>query len=192
MRYFLVFSMLIWSAVTQAETLAEWIAAMDADPDVLEVVQIDNPPIPLFGYVTLSTVKVRYVYTDGNSARENTKALVGINHGEQGEAWYWIGGVPEVLNNNPPEYMDAHNTLGPYTRAQIETFCNTKWAAIVASPAPIKNLDVQYIDGLTIQIYGLFNIPGDQTPWQRRSYILRFPANNSTLGQLVFERAAVE
>lgn len=188
MKYVLVFATLLWAALTPAATLAERLAELNNDADVLEAVQVGEPAQVGGGFAALWTVSFDVAWTSGDVAKRSKIGLIGISHGTQDESWYWAIRLPEPLTNVVVEYMDG-NENGPYTAAQVEAFCNTKWAGVVSSPAPIKNFRVERIDGLTIQVWGLFNVPGDALPWQRRSYILRYPAYNSTLGQIVFERA---
>lgn len=191
MKYLILFTTLLLAAAAPADTLAERVAALSNDPDVLEAVQIESPPGPLFGFENIKTVTVRYVYTDGDSARQNLVRLVGIDHGGAGEAWFWVGGVPSVLTNTPVAYFDGHDS-GPFTSAQIETFCNSKWATVETNPAAIKQFVLERIDGLTVRASGLFNVPSDATnKWQRRAFIMRYTTSNQTPNTVIFERVEV-
>lgn len=187
MKYVLVIAALLWAAFVPAATLNERLAELNNDADVLEAVQVGDPAQVGGGFAALWTVSFDVAWTSGDVAKKSKIALIGISHGTQEEAWYWAIRVPEPLTNAVVEYMDG-NQNGPYTATEAEAFCNTKWAGVVSSPAPIKNFQLQRLDGLTVQVSGLFNVPGDDLPWQQRSYILRFPASNSTLAQIVFER----
>jgi hypothetical protein len=172
-------------------TLAERLASLNNDPDVLEA-SIVSDAAPISGFNALYTADIRYAAIDGGRATDNRVRLVGIDHGGQNEAWYWLNSVPGVLTNTPVVFFDGHDS-GPFTSAQIKTFCNTKWATVETSPAAIKQFSLERIDGLTVRASGLFHVPSDATnKWQTRAYIMRYTSAGQTPTAVLFERVAID
>lgn len=69
----------------------------------------------------------------------STKRLVSVlieGFGAQGETATWINAIPEVLQT--AVFFDGHNN-GPFSRAQIEDFCNDKYVELLDPLSPRRS-----------------------------------------------------
>ena len=123
-------------------TFSERLAELNNDPDVLEAVT-RSEPARVSGFESIWSATITYASVSGNVARENTIALVGIDHGGQGKAWYWSRGVPDVLTNDPVKYLSGRTAggwaglTGAAQASAIEGFCNAVYEAAVARRATL-------------------------------------------------------
>lgn len=189
MKYLLILATLLYAALAPSETLAQRLAQLSGDPDVIGAHFVYESPQAISG-LDLHTQEIEYYGISGDSARLNKVRLVGINHGEQTEAWYWLG-VPSELTNNPPVYMAGHSQ-GPFDKAQVEWFANERWVSQVSGAAPIQNFTAKSLGPLSVLVSGLFNTPADTVKWKPLSFLLRYPSPSTNWEQVIAELAEVE
>lgn len=164
-------------------------------------VQVADAGVPLFG--GLVRVEVAYAYLDPETevVNNNRADLIVVDYTLPTEEAYWFTRIPAPLVTPPTVTYFSDRTISTITAAQIESFCNTAWKSTTAQgganqvgAANIRKFNVQPVDGLSVQISGLFQIVADGS-WEHRVYLIRLteanaPTNelNLSSGKIKFER----
>lgn len=197
MKYWIIFSALIYAAVTSGATLTERLAELNNDDDVLEAIIVSDAA-PISGFNALYTADIRYAAIDGDKATDNRVRLVGIDHGGAGEAWYWLS-VPSELTNDPVKLLTSRTTAGwgaltlAAQEAAVESFCNSVYAAANTGAQNIREFSVSAVKGDTVKVSGYFDIG---TTWEQQTWYIRLVDPNGSVAapysNIQFERVMTE
>ena len=193
MKYFIALLTIALAAFTQAESLQAKVDALGAAPGVLEA-WIDIAPVSMGKAGTLYAGKVAWVeVSNGTVSQKGIDVIVQHLGVVNQEAAYWVNDLPGPLKPAPADaYITGRNT--PFTKAQVENFCNTQWKATSGNAAARDVIDftVQNVSANTVRVQGLFHdvATGNRV---RLTYLISLvDANGSTSGANVKFEKVVE
>lgn len=166
MKYLLIFLTLITVAVTdatgQTAAVQTKVDALNAAPGVLEA-WIDEAPKTFGKAGTLYFSRVAWVQVVGTVVEQKgadvlVKVVEDANHQVTSQTAYWVGTVPGPLAAAVPDaYITGRTT--PFTKAQVEAFCNTQWKATSGNTAArdVIEFSVTNVTANTVRVQGLFH-----------------------------------
>jgi hypothetical protein len=190
MKYLILFATLTLAAITYADTLQQRVDALDAAPNVLEA-WIEVAPVSIGRAGTVYAGRVAWVESTGSTATQKGIEVIVVNLGVVGqEAAYWLNAIPEPLKPAAPDAYITGRTV-PFTKAQVESFCNTQWKATSGNAAArdIVEFSVENVTGNTVRVRGLFHDVATNNRLQLTYLISLVDANGATSGTNVkFEK----
>ena len=190
MRYLIAFLTLILAGVAVADSLQQRVDALDAAPNVLEA-WIDTAPVSIGRAGTVYAGRVAWVESSGSTATQRGVDVIVINLGVVGqEAAYWLNSIPEPLKPATPDAYITGRTQ-PFTKAQVESFCNTQWKATSGNAAArdVIEFTVTNVTGNTVRVSGLFHDVATGNRVKLTFLITLVDANGATSGANVkFEK----
>ena len=117
--------------------------------------------------------------------------MIVVNLGVVGqEAAYWLNAIPEPLKPAEPDAYITGRTQ-PFTKAQVESFCNTQWKATSGNAAArdVIQFTVENVTGNTVRVSGLFHDVATGNRVKLTYLISLVDANGATSGANVkFEK----
>ena len=147
-------------------TVQERINQLNAVPEVLDA-WIDRTPVSIPRAGELYTGRLAWGYLSGGVVRLDGHDIIVVKLGVIGEeAAYWLNQVPDILK---PAVADAYitgrtsaaaaNPKRPFTKAEVESFCNAQWRLTQGNSAAldIKDFSVTNFDANTVRVTGFFH-----------------------------------
>lgn len=190
MKYLIAFMTLILAGVAGADSLQQRVDALDAAPNVLEA-WIDTAPVSIGRAGTVYAGRVAWVESSGSTATQRGVDVIVINLGMVGqEAAFWLNAIPEPLKPAEPDAYITGRTQ-PFTKAQVESFCNTQWKATSGNAAArdVIQFTVENVSGNTVRVSGLFHDVATGNRVKHTYLISLVDANGATTGANVkFEK----
>lgn len=198
MKYFIALLTIALAAFTQAESLQAKVDALGAAPGVLEA-WIDIAPVSMGKAGTLYAGKVAWVEVSNGTVSQKGIDVIVQHLGEVGqEAAYWVNDLPGPLKAAPADaYITGRNT--PFTKAQVEAFCNAQWKAVLVNGVAVNaaardaiDFTVQNVTANTVRVQGLFHDVATGNRVRLTFLITLVDANGSTSGTNVKFEKVVE
>lgn len=189
-RYIILWAAVAVAAIAGADTLQQRVDALDAAPNVLEA-WIDTAPVSIGRAGTVYAGRVAWVESSGSTATQRGVDVIVVNLGAVGqEAAYWLNAIPEPLKPATPDAYITGRTQ-PFTKAQVESFCNTQWKATSGNAAArdVIEFTVTNVSGNTVRVSGLFHDVATGNRVKLTFLITLVDANGATSGANVkFEK----
>lgn len=189
-RYIILWAAVAVAAIAGADTLQQRVDALDAAPNVLEA-WIDTAPVSIGRAGTVYAGRVAWVESSGSTATQKGIEVIVVNLGVVGqEAAYWLNAIPEPLKPATPDAYITGRTV-PFTKAQVEAFCNTQWKATSGNAAArdVIRFTVENVTGNTVKVSGLFHDVATGNRVKLTYLISLVDANGATSGANVkFEK----
>lgn len=147
-------------------TVQERIAELNAVPEVLDA-WIERTPtsVPRAGEIYKGTLA--WAHLSGGVVRLGGHDIIVVKLGVIGEeAAYWLNQVPDILK---PAEADAYitgrtaaaaaNPKRPFTKAEVESFCNAQWRATNGNSAArdVIEFSLTNLTSNTVRATGLFH-----------------------------------
>lgn len=193
MKYLIAFMTLILAGVAGADSLQQRVDALDAAPNVLEA-WIDTAPVSIGRAGTVYAGRVAWVESSGSTATQRGVDVIVVNLGVVGqEAAFWLNSIPEPLKPAEPDAYITGRTQ-PFTKAQVESFCNTQWKATSGNAAArdVIQFTVENVTGNTVRVSGLFHDVATGNRVKLTFLITLVDANGATSGANVKFEKVVE
>lgn len=179
-------------------TTQERIAELKAVPEVLDA-WIERAAASIPQTETLYKGRLAWAYLKGGVVRLDGHDIIVVNSGVIGqEAAYWLNQVPDILK---PAEADAYitgrtaaaaaNPKRPFTKAEVQSFCNAQWRATSGNAAAldVKDFAVTNFDANTIRVTGYFHDVATNTRPRLNYFITLVDPNGATTGANVkFEK----
>jgi hypothetical protein len=127
-------------------------------PEVLDA-WIDRTPVSIPRAGEIYTGRLAWAYLAGGVVRLDGHDIIIVNLGVIGEeAAYWLNQVPDILKPAEPDAYITGRTV-PFTKAQVESFCNTQWKTTSGNTAArdVIEFSVDNVTGNTVRVRGLFH-----------------------------------
>lgn len=147
-------------------TVQERIAELNAVPEVLDA-WIETTPTSIPRAGEIYTGRLGWAYLTGGVVRLTGHDLIIVKLGVIGEeAAYWLNQVPDILKPAEPDaYITgrtaaaAQNPKRPFTKAEVQSFCNAQWRATNGNSAAldIKDFSVTNTAPNEIKVSGYFH-----------------------------------
>lgn len=189
-RYIILWAAVAVAAIAGADTLQQRVDALDAAPNVLEA-WIDTAPVSIGRAGTVYAGRVAWVESSGSTATQKGIEVIVVNLGVVGqEAAYWLNAIPDPLKPATPDAYITGRTV-PFTKAQVEAFCNTQWKATSGNAAArdVIQFTVENVTGNTVRVSGLFHDVATNQRVKLTYLISLVDANGATSGANVkFEK----
>lgn len=190
LRYAILWAAVAVAAMAGADSLQQRVDALDAAPNVLEA-WIDTAPVSIGRAGTVYAGRVAWVESSGSTATQRGVDVIVVNLGVVGqEAAYWLNAIPEPLKPATPDAYITGRTQ-PFTKAQVESFCNTQWKATSGNAAArdVIEFTVTNVTGNTVRVSGLFHDVATGNRVKHTYLISLVDANGATSGANVkFEK----
>jgi hypothetical protein len=190
MKYLILFATLTLAALSYGDTLQQRVDALDGAPNVLEA-WIEVAPVSIGRAGTVYAGRVAWVENTGATATQKGIEVIVVNLGVVGqEAAFWLNAIPEPLKPATPDAYITGRTV-PFTKAQVESFCNTQWRATSGNAAArdVIEFSVENVTGNTVRVRGLFHDVATNNRLQLTYLISLVDANGATSGTNVkFEK----
>ena len=193
LRYAILWAAVAVAALTHADSLQQRVDALDAAPNVLEA-WIDTAPVSIGRAGTVYAGRVAWVESSGSTATQRGVDVIVVNLGVVGqEAAFWLNAIPEPLKPATPDAYITGRTQ-PFTKAQVENFCNTQWKATSGNAAArdVIQFTVEYVTGNTVRVSGLFHDVATGNRVKLTFLITLVDANGATSGANVKFEKVVE
>lgn len=193
LRYAILWAAVAVAAIAGADTLQQRVDALDAAPNVLEA-WIEVAPVSIGRAGTVYAGRVAWVESTGATATQKGIEVIVINLGVVGqEAAYWLNAIPEPLKPATPDAYITGRTQ-PFTKAQVESFCNTQWRATSGNAAArdVIQFTVENVTGNTVRVSGLFHDVATGNRVKLTFLITLVDANGATSGANVKFEKVVE
>jgi len=193
LRYAILWAAVAVAAIVQADTLQQRVDALDAAPNVLEA-WIDTAPVSIGRAGTVYAGRVAWVESSGSTATQRGVDVIVVNLGVVGqEAAYWLNAIPEPLKPAEPDAYITGRTQ-PFTKVQVESFCNTQWKATSGNAAArdVIEFTVTNVTGNTVRVSGLFHDVATGNRVKLTFLISMVDANGATTGANVKFEKVVE
>lgn len=202
LRYLILWLAVAVAAITNADTLQQRVDALDAAPNVLEA-WIEVQPISMGRAGTLYAARVAWVESTGATASQRGVEVIVKNsglvvNGVNVEEAYWVNDLPGPLKPAPADaYITgrtseaAANPKRPFTRAEVESFCNGQWRATSGNAAArdVIEFSVSNVTANTVRVSGLFHDVATNNRIKLTYLISLVDANGATSGANVkFEK----
>lgn len=192
LRYLILWLAVALAAITNADTLQQKVDALGAAPNVLEA-WIETAPVSFGRAGTLYAGKVAWVEVSGQTVQQRGIEVIVKHLGEVGqEAAYWVGSLPAPLQVTPDAYITGRTT--PFTKSQVEAFCNTQWKATSGNAAArdVIEFSVSNVSPNTVRVQGLFHDVAANNRIRLTYLISLVDANGATTGANVKFEKVVE
>lgn len=195
LRYAILWAPVAVAAIVQADTLQQRVDALDAAPNVLEA-WIEVAPVSIGRAGTVYAGRVAWVESTGATATQKGIEVIVVNLGVVGqEAAFWLNAIPEPLKPATPDAYITGRTQ-PFTKAQVESFCNTQWKAVLvngvavnAAARDVIQFTVENVNANTVRVSGLFHDAATGNRVKLTFLITLVDANGATTGANVkFEK----
>lgn len=190
LRYAILWAAVAVAAMAGADSLQQRVDALDAAPNVLEA-WIDTAPVSIGRAGTVYAGRVAWVESSGSTATQRGVDVIVVNLGVVGqEAAYWLNAIPEPLKPATPDAYITGRTQ-PFTKAQVESFCNTQWKATSGNAAArdVIEFTATNVSGNTVRVSGLFHDVATGNRVKLTFLITLVDANGATSGTNVkFEK----
>ena len=194
MKYLIGFVIALVSLAAGADTLQAKVDALNAAPGVLEA-WVDKAPVSMGKAGTLYAGRVAWVQVTGAIVEQKGAEVIVKNLGLvvneiNTEQAYWVGSVPGPLAAAVPDAYITGRTV-PFTKVQVESFCNTQWKATSGNSAArdVIEFTVQNVTGNTVRVQGLFHDVATNQRVRLTYLISLVDANGATTGTNVkFEK----
>jgi hypothetical protein len=193
MKYLILFATLTQAALSYGDTLQQRVDALDGAPNVLEA-WIEVAPVSIGRAGTVYAGRVAWVESTGATATQKGIEVIVVNLGVVGqEAAYWLNAIPEPLKPATPDAYITGRTV-PFTKAQVESFCNTQWKATSGNAAArdVIEFSVENVTANTVRVSGLFHDVATNNRLQLTYLISLVDANGSASGANVKFEKVVE
>jgi hypothetical protein len=193
MKYLILFATLTLAALSYGDTLQQRVDALDGAPNVLEA-WIEVAPVSIGRAGTVYAGRVAWVESTGATATQRGVDVIVVNLGVVGqEAAYWLNAIPEPLKPATPDAYITGRTV-PFTKAQVESFCNTQWRATSGNAAArdVIEFSVENVTGNTVRVSGLFHDVATNNRVRLTYLISLVDANGATTGANVKFEKVVE
>lgn len=204
MRYLISFVLALATISVSAETLPQLKTRIKAaNPNIFAVGEdshgtfmpgvFGKPGEDLEGQ-DIYFVKLIWLIVENGAVKKATgdvivENLSGVNELVIG----WLGDIPESIKPAPADaYITGRNT--PFTKAQVESFCNTQWKATSGNAAArdVIEFSVQNVSANTVRVQGLFHDVATGNRIRLTYLISLVDANGSTSGTNVKFEKVVE
>lgn len=199
MKYLIGFLISLTVLAAQATTLQQQVDLLNAAPGVLEA-WVDKAPVSMGKAGTLYAGRVAWVQVTGSIVEQKGAEVIVKNLGLivneiNTEQAYWVGSVPGPLAAAVPDAYITGRTV-PFTKAQVESFCNTQWkaalvngVAVNAAARDVIEFTVSNVTANTVRVQGLFNDVATNQRVRLTYLISLVDANGATSGANVkFEK----
>ncbi len=194
MRLIIGFLISLTALASYADTLQAKVDALNAAPGVLEA-WVDKAPVSMGKAGTLYAGRVAWVQVTGAIVEQKGAEVIVKNLGlvvneVNTEQAYWVGSVPGPLAAAVPDAYITGRTV-PFTKTQVEAFCNTQWKATSGNSAArdVIEFSAQNVTGNTVRVQGLFNDVATNQRVRLTYLITLVDANGATTGANVkFEK----
>lgn len=171
-------------------TVQERIAELNAVPEVLDA-WIETTPASIPRAGEIYTGRLGWAYLTGGVVRLTGHDLIIVKLGVIGEeAAYWLNQVPDILKPAEPDAYITGRTQ-PFTKAQVEAFCNAQWRATSGNAAArdVIEFSVSNVTANTVRVSGLFHDVATNNRIKLTYLISLVDANGATSGANVkFEK----
>ena len=194
MKYLIGLLITLTALAAQATTLQQQVDALNAAPGVLEA-WVDKAPVSMGKAGTLYAGRVAWVQVTGSVVEQKGAEVIVKNLGlvvneVNTEQAYWVGSVPGPL---AAAVLDAYITgrTVPFTRVQVEAFCNTQWRATGGNTnaRDVIEFSVTNVTANTVRVQGLFHDVATNQRVRLTYLISLVDANGATTGTNVkFEK----
>lgn len=194
LRYTILWTAVVVAAIAGADTLQQRVDALKAAPNVLGA-WVEVAPVSLPRGGELYAGRVAWVEATGSTASQRGIEVIVLNSGkiENGvnvEQAYWVNEIPGPLKPATPDAYITGRTV-PFTKAQVEAFCNTQWKATSGNAAArdVIQFTVENVTGNTVKVSGLFHDVATGNRVKHTYLISLVDANGATSGTNVkFEK----
>lgn len=190
LRYAILWAAVAVAAIVQADTLQQRVDALDAAPNVLEA-WIEVAPVSIGRAGTVYAGRVAWVESTGATATQKGIEVIVVNLGVVGqEAAYWLNAIPDPLKPATPDAYITGRTQ-PFTKAQVEAFCNTQWKTTSGNGAArdVIEFTVANVTPNAVRVSGLFHDVATNNRIKLTYLISLVDANGATSGANVkFEK----
>jgi len=177
-------------AFAHADTLQQKVDALGAAPNVLEA-WIETAPVSFGRAGTLYAGRIAWVEISGATVQQKGIEVIVKNLGVVGqEQAYWVGSLPVPLQPAPADAYITGRT-SPFTKTQVESFCNTQWKATSGNSAArdVIEFTVSNVTANTVRVSGLFHDVATGNRVKLTYLISLVDANGATTGANVkFEK----
>jgi hypothetical protein len=174
-------------------TVQERIDQLNAVPEVLDA-WIDRTPASIPRAGEIYTGRLAWAYLAGGVVRLDGHDIIIVKLGVIGEeAAYWLNHVPDILKAAAADAYITGRTQ-PFTKAQVESFCNTQWKATSGNAAArdVIEFTVDNVTGNTVRVRGLFHDVATNNRLSLTYLISLVDANGATSGTNVKFEKVVE
>lgn len=190
-RYLILWLAVAVSAIAGAETLQQKVDALNAKVGVVLEAWIEVAPVSMGRAGTLYAGRVAWVEIINGTVSQKGHEVIVKDLGVVGkESAYWVNSIPGPLH--PPAadaYITGRNT--PFTKANVETFCNTQWKATSGNAAArdVIEFSVENVTPNSVKVRGLFHDVATNNRVRLTYLISLVDANGATTGSNVkFEK----
>jgi len=179
-------------------TVEERINELKAVPEVLDA-WIERTPasVPRAGEIYKGALA--WAHLAGGVVRLGGHDIIVVKLGVIGEeAAYWLNHGPDILKPTPADaYITgrtaaaAANPKRPFTKAEVQSFCNAQWRLTSGNAAAldVKDFSVTNFDANTIRVTGFFHDVATNTrPWLNYFITLVDPNGATTGANVKFEK----
>jgi len=168
MKYLILILALTLGAVAHAQTAAVEgkVAELNAKTGVVLLAWIERAPNTNGGQLpgALYSSRVAWIeIVNGLASFKGQDLIVKVTEDAQGQVLtqtaYWLGGsLPGPLQPAPADAYITGRT-SPFTKTQVEAFCNTQWKATSGNSAArdIIEFTVSNVTANTVRVSGLFH-----------------------------------
>ena len=205
MRYILVCLALAVSSLVSAETLAQLKTRILTVGGPLGVIAVgeDRDAKGTFmpgiawgeGSPDIYYKRIVWLMDKGESVKKDSKDVLFLTNGDPASEVVlgWVGEEPDFLKPAEPDAYITGRTQ-PFTKAQVESFCNTQWKATSGNAAArdVIQFTVENVTGNTVRVSGLFHDVATGNRVKLTFLITLVDANGATSGANVKFEKVVE
>jgi hypothetical protein len=178
-------------------TVQQMLDAMNAAPNVLEA-WIEKAPASFGRAGTLYSGRIAWAQVVNGVAEVRGADIMVKNLGlvvneVNVEETYWIGHLPAPLVAAVPDAYITGRTV-PFTKVQVEAFCNTQWKATSGNAAArdVIEFTLSNVTPNTVRVQGLFHDVASNNRLRLTYLISLVDANGATTGTNVKFEKVVE
>jgi len=197
MRNFILISTILITGWVHAQTAAMQVLVdeLNAKTGVVLEAWIEDAPVSMGRAGTLYAGKIAWVQVDSSIVSQKgheviVKVITDENQQVTSETAYWVNNLPDPLKPATPDAYITGRTQ-PFTKAQVESFCNTQWKATSGNAAArdVIQFTVENVSGNTVRVSGLFHDVATGNRVKLTFLITLVDANGATSGANVkFEK----
>lgn len=177
MKYLILCLVVALSTISSAETLEQLKARMLQDGAAKGVIAVGEengqrgtfmPNVSwIVGSPDIYYCRVVWVIDNGNTIKKDGKDVLYTGEGEAQTVFGWLGDEPDFLKVTADAYITGRTSAAasvpkrPFTKAEVESFCNTLWRGAVGSAnytaRDVIEFTVDNVNSNTIRVQGLFH-----------------------------------